>query len=112
MAFGLGLGAIAIPVVAQPLIAMFGWRTAYASFGCAALLVSLPVVATFLGEDPKDKGLWPDGTTPAQSAERNRNHLEGLIWRDTWHDPAFWLMISAFFLAGASLFACILHLPA
>jgi MFS family permease len=112
MAFGLGLGAIAIPVVAQRLIAMFGWRTAYASFGCAALLVSLPVVATFLEEDPKEKGLWPDGTTPAQSAERNRNHLEGLIWRDTWHDPAFWLMISAFFLAGASLFACILHLPA
>jgi MFS family permease len=112
MAFGLGLGAIAMPLVAQRLIAMFGWRATYATFGCAALLLSLPVVAAFLGEDPRQKGMWPDGIVPTQSAEQDKRHYEGLSWRDTWHHPTFWLLICAFFLAGASLFACVLHLPA
>ncbi len=59
MAFGLGLGAIAMPLVAQRLIATFG-----------------------------------------------------LSWRDTWHHPTFWLLNCGFFLAGASMFACVLHMPA
>jgi MFS family permease len=112
MAFGLGLGAIAMPLVAQRLIAMFGWRATYAIFGCAALLLSLPVVAAFLAEDPRQKGMWPDGIVPTQSAEQDKGHYEGLSWRDTWHQPTFWLLICAFFLAGASLFACVLHMPA
>jgi MFS family permease len=112
MAFGLGLGAIAMPLVAQRLIAMFGWRATYATFGCAALLLSLPVVAAFLAEDPRQKGMWPDGIAPTQSAEQDKRHYEGLSWRDTWHQPTFWLLICAFFLAGASLFACVLHMPA
>jgi MFS family permease len=56
--------------------------------------------------------MWPDGIVPAQSAEQDKRQYEGLSWRDTWHQPTFWLLICAFFLAGASLFACVLHLPA
>jgi MFS family permease len=112
MAFGLGLGAIAMPLVAQRLIATFGWRATYATFGCAALLISLPVVAAFLGEDPRQKGMWPDGIVPTQSVEHDKRHHEGLSWRDTWHHPTFWLLNCAFFLAGASMFACVLHMPA
>ena len=112
MAFGLGLGAIAMPIVAQRLIAMFGWRATYATLGCAALLLSLPVVAAFLAEDPRQKGMWPDGILPPQSVEQHKRYYEGLNWRDTWHHPTFWLMIFAFFLAGASLFACVIHMPA
>ncbi len=37
---------------------------------------------------------------------------EGLSWHDTWHTSTFWLLISAFFLAGASVHACVLHMPA
>lgn len=112
MAFGLGLGAIAMPLVAQRLIATFGWRATYTTFGCAALLISLPVVAAFLGEDPRKKGMWPDGIVPTQNAEQDTRHYEGLSWRDTWHHPTFWLLNGAFFLAGASMFACVLHMPA
>jgi MFS family permease len=112
MAFGLGLGAIAMPLVAQRLIVMFGWRATYATFGCAALLISLPVVAAFLGEDPRQKGMWPDGIEPPQSAGQDKRQSDGLSWCDTWHHPTFWLLICAFSLAGASLFACVLHMPA
>lgn len=77
IAGGLALGGIFVPFLAQRLIAMFGWRTAYATFGGAALLISLPVVAAGLLDDPKQKGLKPDGSvlgqTPQQDEKRNRS---------------------------------------
>ncbi len=112
MATGLGLGAILMPIVSQGLIERFGWRTAYAVFGWAVLL-SLPIIATLLVEDPSRKGLEPDGTLPAHGiTEKNKERSAGLSWHDTWHHPTFWLMICAFFLAGASVFGCTVHLPA
>jgi MFS family permease len=114
--FGIGLGAIAVPLVAQRLIAMFGWRMAYVASGCAALLIALPVVAGLLKGDPKEKGLLPDGIIPLERAEQGvveaRKIEEGLNWHDIWHTPTFWLLITAFFLAGASVHACVLHMPA
>jgi sugar phosphate permease len=71
MLFGVGLGAIAVPLVAQRLIVMFGWRVAYVASGCAALLISLPVAAKFLIGDPKEQGLSPDGIiAPVQTGPR------------------------------------------
>ncbi|MEP6644395.1 MAG: MFS transporter [Acidobacteriaceae bacterium] len=112
MAIGLGLGAIFMPLLAQRLIATFGWRTAYATLGSGALLISLPVVAACLLDDPKQKGLQPDGRVLAQTSEQDAKRDEGLSWHETWHHPIFWLMIVSFFLAGISLFGCIVHLPA
>ena len=112
IAVGLGLGGIFVPLLAQRLIVTFGWRTAYATLGGAALLISLPVVAACLLDDPKQKGLQPDGCVLAQTPEQDAKRDEGLSWHETWHHPTFWLMITAFFLAGTSLFGCIVHLPA
>jgi MFS family permease len=39
MMVGLGVGAVVMPVVAQRLIASFGWRNAFAIVGCAMLTV-------------------------------------------------------------------------
>ncbi|MDQ6827074.1 MAG: MFS transporter [Candidatus Eremiobacteraeota bacterium] len=111
MATGLGLGAIFMPLFAQGLIERFGWRTAYAVFGCAVLL-ALPVVVTLLVEDPSRKGLEPDGTLLAQGSTETKERSTGLSWHETWHHPTFWLMICAYFLAGASVFGCTVHLPA
>ncbi len=66
MMLDLGLGAIGVPLAAQRLIVMFGWRMAYSISGCAVLLISLPVAACFLKGDPKEKGLWPDGIIPVE----------------------------------------------
>lgn len=44
---GLGLGAVAMPVVAQRLIASFGWRKAFAIVGCAMLTIPVPIVGFF-----------------------------------------------------------------
>lgn len=112
MMLGIGLGGTALPLLAHRLIVMFGWRTAYAVFGCAVLLLSLPVMAAMLKNDPREKGLLPDGAVPSQREEIGERWLDGLSWHDIWHQPTFWLLICALFLAGASLHACILHMAA
>jgi MFS family permease len=40
---GAGLGAMILPVVAQAVVSRFGWRAAYGSLGCLALLLGLPL---------------------------------------------------------------------
>jgi MFS family permease len=116
MMLGIGVGAIVAPSVAQRLIAMFGWRAAYAIWGCVALLIALPMAAAFLRNDPKDKGLLPDGDLePSERAghpTEPRTSAEGLSWHQIWHGSTFWLLVSSFFLAGASVHACVLHLAA
>lgn len=95
MACGIGLGAIAMPLAAQHLIVLFGWRATYAVFGCTTLLLSLPVVAAFLAERPRRKGAGPDGILPLHST--SPENYEGLSWHNTWHQPTFWLLLCAFF---------------
>ena len=63
MMFGISIGAILMPPVAQRLIALFGWRTAYAIVGFAVLAISVPIVGIFLKDSPEKMGLQPDGMT-------------------------------------------------
>jgi MFS family permease len=116
MMLGIGVGAIVVPFAAQRLIAMFGWRAAYAICGGAVLVVALPLATAFLRNDPKDKGLLPDGIAEAdenvQPKAGEHTSAEGLTWQETWHSSTFWLLVTSFFLAGASVHACVLHMPA
>jgi MFS family permease len=116
MMLGIGIGAIVVPFTAQRLIAMFGWRMAYAILGFATLVIALPIAAVFLRNDPKDKGLLPDGVVElagsAQQLAREHPVVEGLSWSGIWHTSTFWLLVSSFFLAGASVHACVLHMGA
>jgi MFS family permease len=111
MMFGIGLGAIIMPSVAQQLIARFGWRNSYAILGSAVLIISIPVVATILKEKPQDLGLLPDGSPPADYAtgEAGTSGLSGDVAR---RSRTFWLMVCAFFLIGASVQGCVVHLVA
>ncbi len=109
---GIGCGAIVMPVLAQRLIALFGWRAAYAIFGGAVLVVVMPVVGAFLKEKPEDLGLLPDGATLADATAPDAAGDAGLRWRDAWHTKAFWVMVIAFFLVGASVQGCVVHLNA
>ncbi|HYK89683.1 MAG TPA: MFS transporter [Acidobacteriota bacterium] len=116
MMLGMGLGAIVVPLIVQRIITMSGWRMAYFASGCAALLIFLPVAAHFLKGDPQEMGLRPDGVTPVEQAMAAAVSEpvieEGLSWHDTRRSSTFWLLVSAFFLAGASVHACVLHMPA
>lgn len=112
MSLGLGLGAIFIPPIAQRLIALYGWRSAYAAFGFATLLVPIPVLAAVLKEDPHAQGLAPDGDLPRFLERTKPQTVEGDSWQQILLHRTFWLLLIGFFLAGASAHACVLHLSA
>lgn len=81
------LGAIAVPLAAQRLILLLGWRATYAVFGGTTLLLPLSVFAAFLAEYPRRKRTGSEGILPLQSIRPE--HYEGLRWHDTSHQPIF-----------------------
>jgi MFS family permease len=109
---GIGIGSIVVPLLAQHLIAMFGWRMAFAILGAAVLLLPIPVIAAFLQNDPKERGLQPDGDGKISDSPLPLQDKEGLSWREIWHSPTFWILICIFSLAGASVHGAVLHMSA
>ncbi|MFZ1034762.1 MAG: MFS transporter [Candidatus Acidiferrales bacterium] len=112
MMFGLGAGALVMPLLAQRLIAHFGWRIAYATIGATALIISLPVLAVFLKDTPEQMGLLPDGTTRVSTPTAGEAHDQGLTWHDAWNNCTFWLLLCAFILVSASVQGCFIHMAA
>jgi MFS family permease len=112
MMFGLGTGAMIMPSVAQRLIAMYGWRVAYAAYGMAVVLISVPIVGAFLKERPDKMGLLPDGAARDPTAAPGAAFEQGLSWSEARHGWTFWIMVSAFCLVGASAQGCVVHISA
>ena len=111
MMLGVGVGATAMPSVIHRAITAFGWRAAYALYGVAMLLIALPVVAALLKDDPAEMGLLPDGA-PSTPTLTKKAIVDGLSWREARVTGTFWLMVTAYFLLGASVHACVIHLSA
>jgi MFS family permease len=109
---GIGTGALVVPILAQHLIAAFGWRAAFAIFGGAVLLLPLPVIAAFLVNNPGQRNLQPDGDALNQRAPLSPQEKQGLSWHAIWHDPVYWSLLCIFSLTGASVHGAILHMSA
>lgn len=109
---GLGAGALITPSVAQYLIARFGWRLTFGIVGAAMLVITLPVVTTFLAERPEPRGLLPDGSSTAISSSPRTYADPGLDWRKALRVRTFWLLFCAFVLISASVQACLTHITA
>ncbi len=112
MGLSIGIGAFTVPLLAQRLIPLMGWRAAYAVFGAGVLLLSIPAVAVLLRDDPAECGLQQDGEEAPASGGATVPALEGMSWNEIWHSPTFWIMIVVFSVTGASVHAGILHMPA
>ena len=112
MMLSMGTAAIVVPPISQHLIALYGWRSTYAIFGCAILLIPIPVVGLFLKQDPRREGLFPGGIPSANTNEPANTPIDGLDWNQIWRTGTFWLILCALFLAGGSSHACYLHLAA
>ncbi len=109
---GIGVGSVVVPILAQRLITIFGWRIAFAVFGGAVLLVPVPIVAALLQNDPAQRGLQADGDEAAPSSLPRAQNKQGMAWREIWHSPKFWMMICIFSLVGICVHGAILHLSA
>src|SRR5260370_9665347 len=107
---GVATGAIVVPPVAQRLISVVGWRSAYATLSGLGLAVAIPMVALFLKDSPKEKGLLPDGGVDFLPQSEERSEKQGLTWSAARRSSTFWLMVCGFSLVGASVHACVIHL--
>ncbi len=100
MMAGSGAGAILVPVIAQRLIAGYGWRVAYAVFGLAALAIGLPLAGLFIREKTAvrdSQRLLPRSGSPVREALQRR---------------AFWILAGTLFLAAMSNTGTVTHLAA
>jgi predicted MFS family arabinose efflux permease len=61
---GIGAGTLVGPPLAALLIGVWGWRDAYLVLGGLALIIGAGM-AMFIGNDPRERGLGPDGEPPA-----------------------------------------------
>jgi MFS family permease len=109
---GIGIGSIVVPILSQRLITAVGWRETFAIFGGAVLLLPLPVLAALLQNDPKERGLLPDGDKEDRFAHLAQLSEQGLNWHEIWHSSTFWIMIAIFSLTGASVHGAVLHMSA
>ncbi|HEX8636743.1 MAG TPA: MFS transporter [Pyrinomonadaceae bacterium] len=57
---GTSIGGVLIPLVAAPLIAAYGWRTALLAVSLLVWLVLLPAILFLVKDKPEDIGLLPD----------------------------------------------------
>jgi MFS family permease len=107
---GVGTGAIVMPPIAQRLISVLGWRSAYATLSVLGLVVAIPMAALFLKDSPKEKGLLPDGGADFLAQSEERPEKQGLTWSAARSSSTFWLLACGFSLVGASVHACVIHL--
>jgi MFS family permease len=106
--FGIGLGAVIMPSLAQALISRFGWKTAYSILGAVVLLICGPVVARLVKEKPEHLGLFADGES-AKTGNITRT-VHGLSAKEAWHSRDFWILACAFTLISASVQGCVVHM--
>jgi len=107
---GLGIGSIVMPPIAQRLIALYGWRSAYSILGVAVLALAIPTVGLFLRSTPKELGLSPDGQRRVPQDASALMLGEGITGSAARRSSTFWLMVTAFSLAGGAAQACVIHL--
>ena len=96
---GAGLGAI-LPVFAQTIISRAGWRAAYLSLGCLALLLGLPLSWRYIVE----RGLVRRETAPVEHP--------GQTWQQGLRSFAFWIIVAVLFVSSISMNGAITHLSA
>jgi MFS family permease len=109
---GIGIGSIVVPMLAQRLVTMFGWRMAFAIFGVAVLLLPLPVITALLQNDPAQRALQADGDAKIPGSPLPPQNKPGLSWPEILHRPTFWVLICIFSLAGAGVHGAVLHMSA
>jgi MFS family permease len=74
---GIGVGTLVMPPLASLLIETLGWRGAYLALGIIAIAVG-GGLALLLENDPRDRGLGPDGDPPPSGVQPARPQGAGL----------------------------------
>ncbi|SFR64757.1 Sugar phosphate permease [Marinobacter daqiaonensis] len=104
---GIGFGTLFMPLLAALLIGTLGWRNAYISLGIlsAALGISM---ALLIVNDPRSRGLGPDGGPPLPPA--SAGGAEGAGLKQAVRSRPFLTLYCAGLIASFGLFVPFVHL--
>ena len=102
---GIGVGTLVMPPLASLLIGVLGWRGAYLVLGALALVVGSGM-ALLIENDPRQRGLNPDGDTEAPQAAA----AEGVAVRDAVRSGRFISLYAACLICSFGVFVPFVHL--
>ncbi len=104
---GIGVGTLAMPPFATLLIDTIGWRGAYFTLGALVAVVG-GGLALLIENDPRDRGLGPDGDPPLSGAQPARR--EGATVGEAIRSPRFISLYAACLIASFGGFVPFVHL--
>jgi MFS family permease len=104
---GIGVGTLAMPPLATFLIDTIGWRGAYFTLGALVAVVG-GGLALLIENDPRDRGLGPDGDPPPSGAQPARR--EGATVGEAIRSPRFISLYAACLIASFGGFVPFVHL--
>ncbi|RRH89878.1 MFS transporter [Variovorax beijingensis] len=104
---GIGVGTLAMPPLASLLIEALGWRHAYGALGVLAVVVGAGM-ALLIEDDPRHRGLGPDGDPPQPQAPSAVP--AGFTVRDAISSRRFAGLYAACLISSFGLFVPFVHL--
>ncbi|SES73025.1 MFS transporter [Variovorax sp. OV084] len=104
---GIGVGTLVMPPLASLFIETLGWRNAYLALGALAVVVGVGM-ALLIENDPRDRGLGPDGDPPQPKAASAQ--AEGFTVRDAVRSRRFAGLYVACLISSFGLFVPFVHL--
>lgn len=103
---GVGLGTMLMPMLAQKLMASFGWRGAYMGLGLVTLLVALPAMAGLVTRR-REEGASPHG---AVSGSAPHAAAPGMSAAEARVSGRFWCLAAAFFTVALAASGVVAHI--
>lgn len=104
---GIGVGTLAMPPLASALIEALGWRGAYVALGVGVAVIGV-AVALLVDNDPRDRGLGPDGA--ALAPQRAGEPPPGTPRRNAVRSRPFIGLYAACMICSFGLFVPFVHL--
>lgn len=105
---GIGIGNVFIPPLASKLISAYEWRTSFAIFGIASLVL-IPLAAYFMKRDPSQLGQLPYGESRV-AHHSPAGQADGLSLREAIRTKPFWMLALSFFSYGFNVQATMVHI--
>jgi MFS family permease len=104
---GIGVGTLAMPPLASFLIGTLGWRGAYLALGALAAVLG-GALALLIENDPRDRGLGPDGDPPPAGAQAARP--QGASVSEAIRSARFISLYAACLICSFGVFVPFVHL--
>ncbi len=104
---GIGVGTLAVPPVASLLITQLGWRETYLALAALAVIAGAGM-ALLIENDPRDRGVGPDGDPPQPAAAAA--HAAGASIKEAIREPHFIGLYAACLACAFGVFVPFVHL--